>query len=98
MFDASVGLLNRAAFDREYDVAWAPLGDINDPTPIDHAVAAGASDGSAGDLAAFSTGMLNADVFGVQMDRSLDNPLEPCVRVLAREVGIAGVEVDAHGR
>ena len=69
-----------------------------DALPIDHAVAAGAADRRAGDLAAFGVGVLDGDVLGVQVDEPVDDPLQPGVRVLPGQVGVAGVEVDADRR
>jgi hypothetical protein len=66
--------------------------------PVEHAFAAGATDRRAGHLAALGFGVCHRDVLGVEVDEAAGDPLEPGVDVVAAEVGVAGVEVDADGR
>ena len=42
--------------------------------------------------------MLDRDVFGVQMNQATNHAFEPLVRIFAREIAVAGVEVDPDGR
>ena len=88
-----------AALDGEDDVAGAlAADDVDDPRPVEHALAAGAAHGRAGDLAAFRIGVGVGDVLGVEVDEAISDPFQPRVDVVAAEIGIAGVEVDADGR
>ena len=57
--------------------------DRDDALPIDHAVAAGAADRRAGDLAALGVGLLDGNILGMQMDQPAQDAFEPPVRVLA---------------
>ena len=98
MFEAAGGLLDGAAFDAEHDVPRAGLADLDHLGPVDHAVAAGAAHGRAGHLAALGVRLLDRDVLGVQMDQSVLDVREPGERVLAGQVAVAGVEIDADRR
>ena len=98
MLDRPRRLLDGAAFDGEDDVARRLAADLDDPRPVDHAVAAGAADRRAGDLAALGGRLLDRDVLGVQVDEPVGDALQPGVGIVAAEVGVAGVEVDADGR
>ncbi len=69
VLDAALGLLDGAALDAQDDVALGPAADLDHLLPVDHAVAAGAADRRAGDLAALGLGVLDRDVLGVQVDQ-----------------------------
>ena len=60
-----------------------PGGRCGSLLPVDHAVAAGAADRRAGDLAALGLAVLDRDVLGVQVDEPVADVLQPLVRVLA---------------
>ena len=76
--------------------AWRQIDD--NARPVDHAVAAGTTDRSTGHLAAFGTGLLGGDILGVQVHQPVGHVLEPGIRIVAAEVGVARVKVDANGR
>jgi hypothetical protein len=89
-------LFGSAALDGEHsgpvDLAKEP----DDARPVDHSIAAGAADGRAGDLAALGIGVGDSDVLRVQVYEAVADGFEALVWVLAAEVRIAGVVVDAE--
>ena len=91
-------LVHCTTFDAENNVSRAGAADLDHPGPVDHAVAAGAADRRAGHLAALGVGLLDRDVLGVQVDQPVLDVLEPGDGVLAAEVAVARVEVDADRR
>src|SRR5262245_15341185 len=94
MFHGAGGLIDGAALDGEDEVAWTFAANRDDTGPVDHAIAAGAANGGAGHFAALVGGLLDGNVFGVDMDAMGNNALEPLVRVVATEVAVAGIKVD----
>ena len=73
MLDASLGLFDGAALDGHDDVAGAAAEGFDDAGPVEDAVAAGAAHRRAGHLASLGVGMLDGDVFGVQVDQAVDD-------------------------
>lgn len=98
MVEASLGLVDRAAFDRHDNVSRAPSEDFNNPFPIEHPVPTRTADRCAGYLAPFRLAMFDGDVLGMEMDEAIEHSFQPGIGVLARQVGIAGVQIDADAR
>jgi hypothetical protein len=96
VLDAAFSLGDGAALDGEDDVARGAAANLDDASPIDDAVAAGAADGGTGDFAAFGIGLFNGDVLRMEVDEAIEDMFEPGVGVVAAEVTVAGVEVDAE--
>jgi len=99
MFQALGCLVRSTAFNAKDDVAWASVFDgLYDPVPVQHALAASATDGYARNFAAFRSGMLDRNVLGMQVHQPLDHAIQPRIHILPGQVRIARVEVDANGR
>src|SRR5437867_9491309 len=98
MVDGALGLFDGSALDGHDNVALRIAADPDDTGPIDHAVTAGAAHRCARDFAAFRRGLLDGNVFGVQVNESADYFLQPLVRIMAAEIAVARVEVDPNGR
>ena len=97
MLDGAFGLFDRAALDGEDDVPFRLAADANDARPIDDAVPASAADGCAGDFSALRGGLLDGDVLGMEVNEAGNDLGQPLVRILAAQIGVAGVEIDADG-
>ena len=52
------------------------------------------NDRRASHIAALAAGLLHRDVFRVQMHEALHHALQPLVRIVSAQEGVAGVEVD----
>ena len=72
--------------------------DGNHLLPIDDPVATGAADRRPHHFAAFGIRLFDRDVFGVDVNQAVFDPLQPRDRVLAPEVRIARIEIGADER
>ena len=87
-----------AALDGEHALVAGLLESLHDAMPVDLAVAAGAADGRAGDLAAFGAGLLRRDVLGVDVDDLVDDRFEHRVGIFAGQERVAAIVVHANPR
>ena len=97
VINRSPGLLDRAALNREHDVALRLPAQCDDGRPVNDAVTAGAAHGCAGDLAALGARLLVRDILCVQMHEAVRDAREPLQRIVPAKEAVAGVEVDANG-
>ena len=70
-------LVYRPALDGQHYVPFRLLADSDYLFPVNHSVAASASDRRARDFAAFVAELLFRNVFGVQMDEAIDDAFKP---------------------
>src|SRR5581483_792708 len=98
MRKAASRLLGRTAFDRKHAIETGILQNADHPTPVDYSVAASAADRCSGYLAAFGIRMLDRDVLGMNMDHPVGHAAQSLIRVLAAEIGVAGVIVYPQAR
>src|SRR5690349_12825620 len=91
VFQRTFGLVDSAALDRKHDVPWT-LGahNLNHFGPVNYPIATGAAYRGAGHLAPLGARLLHRDVFGMQMDQPTRNTLQPLIRVMPTQVGVAG--------
>jgi len=97
MVKGARGLFNRAAFDREDHVAFGLAANLDDARPVHDAIAARAADGRAGHLAALGAALLDGNVLRVKVHEMAQNACQPLQRVLAAEIGVAGIEMGVNG-
>jgi hypothetical protein len=88
MLEGTFRLLDRSALDRKNHVPLRLPADADDPCPVNHTVAAGASDGGAGHLAALAGRLLRGDVLGVQVDQAVEDPFQPWVGIVSISVNL----------
>jgi len=86
---AALSLFGCAALDREHAAEFVLAENGRDLDPVHHAIAAGAADRSAGNLATLGIGMLDGYVFGVHVHQAPADPLEAFVYILTAQVGVA---------
>src|SRR5580765_5719752 len=98
MRDGPLGLLEGAALDGEHDVAFGLAANLDHSGPVYDAVAAGAADRRAGDLTALGAALLDGNVLRVEVYEPVCHAGQPLEGILAAEVGVARVEIDADGR
>ena len=99
MFEAALGLFRGTAFDTEYDIARAfVLDDSDDSRPIYDAVATGTAYRRAGNLPAFGVGVLDGNIFCVQMNQAIGHAFHSGIRSLAGKVSVTRIEIDADSR
>src|ERR1700745_3481937 len=91
---AAFGVLGGSTLDRQDQIPRGSPAGLDDPCPVDHAVAACTAEHPAA-LAPVSLGVLRGDVLGVDVDDLLDRVFQPEVGIVAAEEAVPRIEVDA---
>jgi hypothetical protein len=81
VFKAPDRLINRPAFNAEYNLPATRLNYFDHLFPVNHPVTTGTSHRSTGDLSPFSIALRQADILGMEMNQPAFHSFEPLVNI-----------------